>query len=144
MQYLYRCEQEKCTHEFYAYHSMKQDFLKKCPQCEQNSLAPVIHAAKVFVKGEPQTIGAIAEQNNQRLGRMGCEDMWAMQEERKQIAKFHAREALANKLPIGASLPDLPKSKEMWYRPGLDQPNMGLADLSVGQQKKFIEEGKVE
>lgn len=143
MKYLYRCEQEKCIWEFEAFHSMKQAFLKECPKCGQNSLAPVIHAAKVFVKGEPQTLGAIAEQNNARLGRNECEERWAIADANKEVAKLKAREELSAKLPAGASLPNLPTKSEAWYRPGLDKPNIGLADLTPQQQKVYIEEGKV-
>jgi putative FmdB family regulatory protein len=142
MRYLYKCDQEKCQSEFEAFHSMKGPFLKKCPYCGQDSLATVIHNPHVFVRGEALTIAMLADRNTKALGHQGREEMWGKQTEAKQLATKSAREELADKLPRGSSLPDLPTTDTPWFRPGTKTPLTGLADLTIQQKKKYIEKGE--
>src|SRR3982750_3888985 len=97
--YLYRCQDIECSYEFEIFRSIKDDFLIDCPSCHQQTLSVIPFAVSVITKNEPKTIGSLAEQNTNKLGKYGREDLWARTEENKKLAKKVAREELSKKLP---------------------------------------------
>ena len=67
----YDFECESCAY----YTEIKQGFndpsTLKCPHCGQNSLVKVfINPPAISVRGEPTTIGHLAERNTQKMGNM--------------------------------------------------------------------------
>ena len=138
--YDYKCQEEECGYQFETYHSIKSKPLVDCPNCGMPSLMIILYPVQGFVKGEPQTLGALAERNTERLGTYGRQEMWAKNVENKELARTAAREELAAKLPAGASLP-APQKVDQWFRPGTSGPDMKLANLNKDQAKQFIEKG---
>jgi putative FmdB family regulatory protein len=71
----YDFECEPCAY----YTEIKQGFndpsTLKCPHCGQNTLVKVfINPPAVSVRGEPKTIGHLAERNTQNMGKYEIED----------------------------------------------------------------------
>ncbi len=139
--YKYRCTKENCQHAFETYHSIKADFIRKCPVCESISLEIVIQPATVIFPSEPKSVGALAERNTAQLGRYEREALWDKQEKHQQEIKEAARREIAAKLPSTASLPELMTGEAPW-RPGTNKAKTELANLTVEQTEKYIFKGE--
>lgn len=136
--YNYRCSVEDCKWDFETYQSIKDSPLIECPVCKNSSLERVIHAAQAFVRGEPKSLGHLAEQNTDKLGRQTKEEMWGRQAEHKIAAKAAAREELEARLPAGASLP-----KVINTSPSETALLNKVSRLNPVQQEKYITTGKL-
>lgn len=65
--YSYICT--KCNDEFEVTQSVKDSPLKKCPKCNRRSLERQIFAPIVVsCRGEPKTLGQLAELNTKKQG----------------------------------------------------------------------------
>ena len=70
--YEYLCS--GCEHRFTITQSMKDSKKKKCPECGKHKLERVLGSPHIFVRGEPQTLGHLAERNTKKLGRCELDD----------------------------------------------------------------------
>jgi len=132
--YLYRCGNESCCEEFETIRSIKSDYLVTCPKCNRDTLNVVIHAAHAFVRGEPKTIGMLADRNTAAMSNAQKSELYAKQEHDRIAAKRHMNQEIEARLPEGASIPK--------YDPHSVEPiDMSLASLTPKQVKKYVEEG---
>jgi putative FmdB family regulatory protein len=69
--YEYLCN--SCSHNFQIVESIKAESQSICPICKANSLHRVIHAAQVFTKEDPKTIGHQADRNVSKMGKYELE-----------------------------------------------------------------------
>lgn len=124
--YQYECS--NCLHGFEIYQGMLEDALERCPECSVNTLLRVLHAPMCFVKGEPTTLGHLAERNAQKFGRAECE-------ERELRSKELAAKARGKKTPKKSATP--------WWRNG-SVPGLVKKDtvLSPQECEKYTEELK--
>ncbi len=71
--YHYRCTE--CSHEFEIRQSIKDAPLESCEECNcLDGLERVIHAANIFIKQEPKTVGLLADRNTAKMGHYELED----------------------------------------------------------------------
>ena len=110
-EYDYECGQ--CNHSFSIVQSIKDDELKRCPECNKNHLQRVILSPPlVFIKGEPTTIGQLADRNTQKMGRYELEnkrnkDDMATHRKNKEVRDKRRK---INKMT--------PEQKRKWIREG--------------------------
>ena len=113
--YDYKCED--CNHEFEQVHGFNAQ-PAPCEKCKSKHLKIVINQAPMaFVKGEPTTLGQIAESNTKNMGRYELEDKRAYQEAGKQKPK-----------------------KEWWQKSG-DATKGEINKMSKAQKAKYIRDG---
>lgn len=77
--YEYRCEQ--CGHELEIQQSMKDDSITLCPNCNTEHLERIISLTMWFVKGEPTTIGQLAEKNSKKMGKYKVDELTRQKKE---------------------------------------------------------------
>ena len=70
--YEYLCS--SCEYRFTIQQGMKDKKKKKCPECKKGKLNRVMGIPSVFVKGEPSSLGHLAERNTKKMGRYELED----------------------------------------------------------------------
>ena len=70
---VYNYECSKCEHAEEIFQKMSDEPLVKCPACKKKKFRRVITSLNFAVK-QYNTVGAIAEQNSKKLGKMGVED----------------------------------------------------------------------
>lgn len=76
--YDYECQ--NCSHEFEQFHGFN-DTPSPCEKCNSKSVEIVVNQAPTgFVKGEPSTLGQLAESNTKNMGRYELDDRRAEQE----------------------------------------------------------------
>jgi putative FmdB family regulatory protein len=93
----YDFECEPCAYITEIRQSASEPNILKCPICEQETLKKVfISAPTVFVRGEPTTIGQLAERNTSKIGKYELETkresdkiQTAVSEEVKKKRKEH-------------------------------------------------------
>jgi putative FmdB family regulatory protein len=79
-EYEYRCA--CCEHEFSVNQNIKKYKPKKqCPECKKHGLERVISPPNIFVRGEAQTIGQLAERNTKSMGHYELSDARGRQDE---------------------------------------------------------------
>ena len=79
-EYEYRCA--VCEHSFSVCQDIKKyKPKKKCPECKKYKLERIISPPNIFVRGESQTIGQLAEHNTRKMGHYELSDARARQEE---------------------------------------------------------------
>lgn len=138
--YDYVCK--ACGFEFETYHGMKdEDFLTTCPECLEATLTIAYNTPPDgFVRGEPKTVGLLADRNRSAMSRQQYEDkVRADKEDYKK--KIQARKEMMPLIP-GESRPDPSSFEAPIWRPGTTKPNMKLANLNKQQTEKYILEGK--
>jgi putative FmdB family regulatory protein len=92
--YHYICKNESCNDEFETQQSMKSSPLISCDVCGEETLERVIHAATAFVKGDPKTIGLLAERNTNKMSASQRSEQFAIAEQQKYDAKVAMRQEL--------------------------------------------------
>tara|TARA_R100000008_G_scaffold44096_1_gene25620 strand:- start:2109 stop:2447 length:339 start_codon:yes stop_codon:yes gene_type:complete len=102
----------KCGKFFESvYQKFEDDPLTKCSGCGAESLAKVFAVPTFFVKGEPTTVGQIADRNTKTMGRYELQDKKAkdikVNEEQKNKTALHRK---INKMT--------PQQKSDWIRKG--------------------------
>lgn len=112
--YEYKCS--SCEHSFEIVQSMKDKQKRKCPACKKPKLEKVLGTPMVFVKGEPQTIGHLADRNTQKMGRYELGDK---EGKRKEAAK---------------------KDKPIFGEGAASKKE--IQKMTPAQKKRYIEEGK--
>ena len=97
----------------------------------------------VFAKGDPKTVGELAERNTKKMGK----DQVSLYEEKQREAKRLRRKAIAEKLPKGASLAKNDSHPLPPWRdgsiPGLERSDKPLELIdNVSNIEKFVMTGK--
>lgn len=119
--YHYRCVE--CNNEFEISQSIKDAPLEHCQNCNcMDGLERVIHAPHLFIKGEPKTLGVLADRNTASMGRYELEDK---------------REAHKQQGQSGRN--QLPKAPRPWWRK-TDKVNTDLAKYAG---KTVVKDGKI-
>lgn len=124
-----------CSHQVFLKQGMTEALPTTCPQCGEETLQTVFHAATV-IDLTPRTVGAQADRNTERMG------LYEVQEKRQELAAIRQRGRAEINLPPGMESARPEKYEAPWYRPGTTGPDLSLARLSPEQRTKFIEEGK--
>lgn len=110
---------------------------KKCPICKQFSLEQLLFAPTGFVSQDAKTLGQQAERNTKKMGRYELE---AKRHKHKQDAKAAKKEALAQSLPKGMSIPDVPETSPTFGK-DLDKRRK-IANMTPKQKHDYIMTGK--
>lgn len=119
---LYRMRCTACAHEFEDYRSIKAKTPRKCPECKRPALTNVFGNVYVFDR-TPKTIGSLAEQNAQKMGKEQVE------------LKQQEYEAQVNA--------GKPKVERPWYRPDSDKPIPYKKVDTPEKQRRYIETGQL-
>tara|TARA_R100001129_G_scaffold185085_2_gene171958 strand:+ start:628 stop:981 length:354 start_codon:yes stop_codon:yes gene_type:complete len=113
--YDYLCN--KCGCEFEQFHGFNQT-PEPC-ECGSSDIKIVINQPPAaFVKGEPTTLGQLAESNTKNMGRYELEDRRAYQNEGKQ------------------------KPKKDWWQKSGSASKDEIGKMSKSQKAKYIKDGK--
>ena len=95
--YDYECKD--CGKEFEIFHRFN-DSPPPCDKCKSNNLKIVINQApSAFIKGEPTTLGQLAESNTKHMGRYELEDKREYQNAEKKEKKKDWWETSGNATP---------------------------------------------
>jgi len=95
--YDYRCE--NCNYELNdIYQSFQDKPLKKCKNCKKMTLHRVVFSPHVYVRGEPTTMGQLAERNSKKMGKTQVEEMSKKDKESKQSALKEAKNEMRSKI----------------------------------------------
>ena len=71
----YDFECKKCAYYTEIKQSIYDPSTQECPHCGKNTLVKIfINPPAMFVRGEPDTIGHLADRNTQKMGRYELED----------------------------------------------------------------------
>jgi putative FmdB family regulatory protein len=108
--YDYSCK--SCEYVFEAKHGFNED-APPCPECGKNKLEQIINEAPlVFIKGEPSTIGQLADRNTKKMGRYELENKRREDnmDDHKKHKEVREKRHRINKMT--------PKQKRKWIREG--------------------------
>ena len=108
--YDYSCK--SCEYVFEAKHGFNED-APPCPECGKNKPEQIINEAPlVFIKGEPTTIGQLADRNTQKMGRYELENKRLKDDMKthKKNKEVRDKRRKINKMT--------PKQKRKWIREG--------------------------
>jgi putative FmdB family regulatory protein len=95
--YDYKCS--NCEYEMTdVYQSIKSDSLVRCSNCEKDTLYRVIHIPYVFVKGEPTTVGQLAEKNSKKMGKTKVQELSLKDKDSKKEALKEAKKEIRSKI----------------------------------------------
>ena len=112
--YDYECS--SCGHKMSdIYQQFSDKPLKKCENCKKSSLERVVFVPHVFVRGEPSTIGHLAERNSERIGKSKVHDMTMQDKESKKESLSEAKKEMRSK----------------------------INSMNQAQKRRYIEDGKV-
>ena len=103
-----------CGLQFEINQSIKENAQKKCPDCNKLGLERLLFSPSVFVKGEPSTIGQLADRNSKKIGKDTIQEREAIYAEKTGLKK--------NK-----------EKKELHQR---------INKMTASQKRRFIEDGK--
>lgn len=131
-------------HDFYCAHcytlyqnirlNIKDDVKYSCPECEDETDHVPSITSFTFIKGN-NTLGSLAEKNNQKLGRYGVEDkIRAIKEENKERSRFKG------KLPNGASFVERPEGRPFW-REDSSHADLNLLKMNQEQTARYLQDG---
>jgi putative FmdB family regulatory protein len=127
----YQCN--SCQFSFNTEQSITEPYFTTCPHCKQETLEKLFTPCVPFViiKGEPTTLGQLAEANNKKFGK---EQVSLKQEEdrRKRTRKSNIP------LTYGAKPLDRSKPERPWYRPDSDTV---LNLKKIKNVERYIETG---
>lgn len=131
--YEYHCSNIECECDtFQTHQSIKEDPLKICPYCEEESISRVIHAVPVIINGEPKTIGALADLNRKKFGESYCQEQ-----------QLKNREAILKQNEFTGSLPNGVSRDAVVKRKLTNKSvDMSLSRMNHEQKKKYILTGK--
>jgi len=131
--YVYQCSFDDCGKQFEIYHSIKSDYITKCPSCLEESLKVVIQAAQIVIN-EPRTVGMLADRNTAAMSTSKRSELYEKTKKDKILAKKIMNEELQQRLPKGINL--INQGNE-----DIEPVDLKLASLTPAQTKKYIEEG---
>jgi putative FmdB family regulatory protein len=95
--YDYKCS--SCGHKMSDIYQLFSDKpLKKCESCKKNSLERVVFAPHVFVRGEPSTLGQLAEKNSRKMGHSKVQEMALKDKESKKESLVEAKKEMQSKI----------------------------------------------
>ena len=135
--YEYICSNTSCVCDtFQTYQSIREDPLKQCPYCGEETIERTFHAVPVMINGDPKTLGALAEANRKKFGRAYCED----QEQKMRDERISASEFVGS-LPQGASVVKR-EAKDTPWRKAHEKFDTSLAKLDKEKKHKYIMIGK--
>lgn len=103
--YDYECS--KCGHIEEVYQSFHDEPLKKCPSCKKNKFHRIITSVNFTIKGEPTTLGQLAEKNTKKMGK----ELVQLADEKAKIKKPKPKKQWYGKLPDNKKK-DILSSKE--------------------------------
>lgn len=134
--YTYKCS--NCDFSFEIVQSIKDRPKKKCKECKKMKLKRVLFPPMVFVKGDPATVGQLADRNNKKLGKTYLEEKRTLH---KESGKNSRKEALESKLPRGMSLPEN-TGEESWYNSDRNTTNKDISNMTQKEKANYIMKGK--
>lgn len=91
---IYEYECRDCNHNFEVVESMKAEAQELCPACNVKSLFRVISNINFSVKGEPKTIGQLAESNWKKMGKYERDSKMAQDKIPEAMAKREKKKKL--------------------------------------------------
>lgn len=135
--YEYHCSNQQCECDtFQTHQSIKEEPLKTCPFCGEESIERVIHAVAVMVRGEPKTLGALADLNRKKFGENYCQEK--QNEYKEQMLNANA---FTGRLPKGATVQKRERKDTPW-RKANEPVDLSLAKMNKNQKEKYIITGQ--
>ena len=114
--YDYECQD--CSHEFEQSHGFN-DMPSPCEKCSGGNVEIIVNQAPcAFVKGEPTTLGQLAESNTKNMGTYETEDKRRHQEEGKV------------------------KQKKEWWQKSGDATKVEISKMTKTQKANYIKKGQ--
>ena len=80
------------------YQKITDNPLKKCSNCNKNTLERVIFAPHVYVRGEATTIGQLAERNSAKMGKLQVQEKTLKDKDSKKTALKEAKKEMHSKI----------------------------------------------
>lgn len=137
--YSYTCE--NCGHSFENVENYHDNRLKICPKCNEASLYQNYSLLHASVKGEPKTLGELAERNSKSMG------TYKLQEETRKFVEERDAPKLAPLKKHGVvseNVNTLKEANKTWYNPDGKNLKSELKDV-INDKKKardYILKGK--
>lgn len=125
---------DACEHTFEVQQPLHEEKLKKCPQCERETLYQDLRGQYHAIR-EVKTLGQLAERNTKKLGRYGL-DSKVEQERQKKLKK--------NQEVLKKSGVDLPLEKcehKPWYGTLNSESATKINKMTTEQKAKYIMDG---
>ena len=115
----YDFECEPCAYYTEIFQSYRDPSVHKCPICEQETLKKVFISPPIgFVRGEPQSIGQIADRNTQKMGK------YELQEKRhKDQSKSGISEEQKERRKLHQSITSMTPEQQVKYIKTGEKPN---------------------
>lgn len=138
-EYSFKCGD--CSHEFSLIQGMATPRPKSCPNCRKRKNFGQVIDAPVGLRGEPRTVGSLAEKNSRRLGKERLD-----QELNKEVG---VSDTMRKKIEAAGGI--IKKQKKPsgvipWYRdgsvPGTERSDKPLDIAKIADINKYIETGK--
>tara|TARA_Y100001949_G_scaffold171420_1_gene173869 strand:- start:59 stop:400 length:342 start_codon:yes stop_codon:yes gene_type:complete len=99
----YDFECSKCAYYTEIKQRMEDPSVYECPHCEDRTLVKVfINAPSMFFRGDPHTIGQLADRNTQQMGTYELEDkqnQHGMNKKKEEIKKREAHKRINGMTP---------------------------------------------
>lgn len=138
-EYEFKCG--KCNHSFTLTQSMTSPRPKACPKCRARKDFGVVIQAPIGLRGEPRTVGALAERNSTRLGKEALE--LKLNSNAPKLSQ-----AMQNRVEsMGGVVKDRkkPSGEIPWYRdgsvPGIERSDKPLDLSKIVDVDKFVNTG---
>ena len=133
--YTYKCDD--CEVVFKTQQSIKDDAHSICPECNSDTLHRVIQPPlMVMMKGEPKTLGALAEQNTKYMSQ---EQIRQKQEEyRTKVEISRTPSSLMPESKPDEPVPEIPAE----IRKEMTKSSKDILKMTPQQQEKYIHTGE--
>ncbi len=140
-EYQFRCGD--CQHEFTLCQSMHTPRPKSCPKCRKRKNFGAVIGIPIGVRGEPRTVGSLAEKNTKKLSKEAHERIMTHGKSEGLSPAMRKRVEEKGGVPLAQKKPT---GKAPWYRngsvPGTEKSDKPIDLSGVKDMKKFIETGK--
>lgn len=77
-----------------VYQKYEEDPLTKCEKCGEESLQKIFATPSFFVKGEPTTLGQMADRNSKKMGKQEVQERDLKRKEETKSAMSEAKKEL--------------------------------------------------
>lgn len=133
--YEYECE--ACGLNFDVEQSIKDCAYTVCPECNTDTLFRVLHSPlHIQIKGEPTTVGQLAEQNAKHLSREQMDKVQANWKTQKTISRIPEEHR-------PASVPQAPlKDSPPWLDKARTKTTKDVLKMTPEQTKKYVQTGE--
>lgn len=133
--YEYECT--NCDVNFDVMQSIKDDAYTVCPKCNKDTIHRILHSPlHIQIKGEPTTIGQLAERNAKNMSKEQMDKVQAIWKTKKTINRV-PEEYRPKSLP-NTKIQDIPK----WLEESRTKSTKDVIRMTPEQTKKYVQTGE--